>query len=179
MRYESIADIFSAKQKIREGLEIVLGGVSPDEATRVPADGGWSIEQILEHIAIVDGGAAKICSRLLDGARADNRASDGSFSLSEDFTRMSDTASTSRFQAPERVVPSGGVRVSESLQNLAASQSAIEAMQPDMEHLDLSGHTFTHPIFGDLTAAEWLVVTGGHELRHTLQIQRVLEQIRR
>jgi len=179
MKYESIADIFSAKQKIREGLEIVLGGISPDEAKPVPADGGWSIEQVLEHIAIVDSGAAKICTKLLDAARADNRPSDGSFSLSDDFSRASETASTSRFQAPERVVPSGGMPIGSSLRKLAESQAAIEAMQPDMERLDLSGHTFPHPFFGDLTAAEWLVVTGGHELRHTLQIQRVLEQIRR
>lgn len=178
MKYESIADVFSAKAKIREGLEIVLGGISPDEAARVPADGGWSIQQIVEHIAIVDAGAAKICSRLLDAVRKDGRPSDGSFSLSDDFTRMSDTASSSRFQAPDRVVPSGGMPVAQALENMAGSESTIEAMQPDMKRLDLSRHKFAHPFFGDLTSAEWLVVTGAHELRHTLQIQSVLEQIR-
>ena len=40
MKYESIADIFSANTKIREGLEIVLGGISPDEAAIRPDDGG-------------------------------------------------------------------------------------------------------------------------------------------
>jgi hypothetical protein len=179
MRYESIADVFSAKQKIREGLEIVLGGVSPDEASRMPPDGGWSIQQVLEHIAIVDSGAAKICSKLLDAAREDNRPSDGSFSLTDDFIRGSEAAAKSRLDAPDRVMPSGHAPIAQSLQNLTASQSAIETMESDMERLDLSGHTFPHPFFGALTAAEWLVVAGGHELRHTLQIQRVLEQIRR
>jgi hypothetical protein len=64
------------------------------------------------------------------------------------------------------------------MQKLAAAELEADALRPDMERLDLSEHTFPHPFFGDLTAAEWLVVAGGHEMRHTLQIQRVLEQIR-
>ncbi|MBV9242032.1 MAG: DinB family protein, partial [Acidobacteria bacterium] len=137
MRYESIADIFSANRKIREGLEIVLGGVSPEEAARVPDEGGWSIQQIVEHISLVDGGTAKICGRLLDVARADNKPSDGRFELSDDFNRLSDTASEAKFQAPERVQPTGDVAVTTSTAKLAESTAAIEAMQPDMERLDL------------------------------------------
>jgi len=178
MRYESIADIFSANKKIREGLDIVLGGVSPDEARRVPDDGAWSIKQIVEHIAIVESSSARICSKLLEKAREDNKPSDGAFSLSEKFMAQSDLASNTKVDAPERVRPSGTASMSESLQKLAEARIAIEAMRPDMERLDLSAHTFPHPFFGDLTAAEWLVITGGHELRHTLQIQRVLEQVR-
>jgi hypothetical protein len=178
MKYESIADIFSANQKIREGLEIVLGGVSPEEATTVPAGESWSIQQLVEHLSMVEIGASRICSKLLECAKADNRPSDGRFSLSDEFNHGSEMAAAAKFQAPERVQPTGAVPMAESLQRLAEARTAIEAMQPDMQRLDLSGHTFPHPYFGDLTAAEWLVVAGGHEMRHTLQIQRVLEEIR-
>jgi hypothetical protein len=178
MKYESIADIFSANAKIREGLEIVLGGVSPEEATKVLDDGTWSIQQIVEHLALVGGGTARICTKLVDGARADNKPSDGSFSLSDEFNHHSEMAAAAKIQAPERVAPLGQVSIAESLQKLAEAQAAVDALQPDMERLDLGGHTFPHPFFGDLTAAEWLVVAGGHEMRHTLQVQRVLEQIR-
>jgi hypothetical protein len=83
-----------------------------------------------------------------------------------------------RIEAPERVRPTGEVAIPFSMQKLTSAEADIDALRPDMERLDLSGHTFPHPFFGDLTAAEWLVVAGGHEIRHTLQIQRVLEQIR-
>jgi hypothetical protein len=178
MKYESIADIFSANKKIREGLEIVLGGVSPEEAGRKPEDGSWSIQQIVEHVALVAGGTARICSKLVDGARADNKASDGRFSLSDEFNHHSEMAAAAKIEAPERVQPTGTVTLAESIQKLAETEGAIEPLKSDMERLDLTGHTFPHPFFGDLTAAEWLVVAGGHEMRHTLQIQRVLEQIR-
>ena len=178
MRYQSIADIFSANAKIREGLEIVLGGVSPDEAVQISDAANWSIQQIVEHLAIVSGGTARICTKLVDGARADNKPGDGSFTLSDEFNHRSEMAAAAKIEAPERVQPTGDVAIAESLEKLAASQTTIEDLRPDMERLDLSGHTFPHPFFGDLTAAEWLVVAGGHEVRHTFQIQRVLEEIR-
>ena len=178
MKYSSIADIFSANTKIREGLEIVLGGVSPDEATKTPDDGSWSIQQIVEHLALVGGGTVRICTKLVDGARADNKPSDGSFSLSDEFNHRSEMAAAAKIEAPERVVPSGTVPIAESVQKLEEARTALNGLQPDMERFDLSGHTFPHPFFGELTAAEWLVIAGGHEMRHTLQIQRALEQIR-
>lgn len=178
MKYESIADIFTANRRIREGLEIVLGGVSPGEATTAPGDGGWSIHQIVEHLSIVGGGVARICGKLLDAARADNMPSDGSFALSDRFDMTSREAMAVKIEAPERVRPTGTISVAQSMQTLAEANAATDAMQAEMERLDLTGHTFPHPFFGDLNAAEWLVVAGGHEMRHTLQIQRVLEQIR-
>jgi hypothetical protein len=179
MKYESIADIFSANKKIREGLEIVLGGVSPDEATAVPAEGGWSIQAIVEHIAIVNGASLKICGKLLDAARAENKPSDGSFSLSQKFDLSSEEARNVKIEAPERVRPTGTVSIAASMQKMAEIHKTVDALQPEMERLDLAGHTFPHPFFGDLNAAEWLVVAGGHEMRHTLQIQAVLERVRR
>lgn len=177
MKYESIADIFSANKKIHEGLEIVLGGVSPDEATATP-DGGWSIQQIVEHIAIVNSASLKIASRLLDAARAENKPSDGSFSLSQNFDLASEEARNVKIEAPERVRPTGGVSIAESMHKMDEIQAQIDGFRSDMERLDLSGHKFPHPFFGDLTAAEWLVIAGGHEMRHTLQIQAVLERVR-
>lgn len=178
MRYESIADIFSANEKIREGLEIVLGGVSPDEAAKMSDAATWSIQQIVEHLALVGGGTARICTKLVDGARTDNKPADGSFTLSDEFNHRSEMAAAAKIEAPERVQPSGDIPIAESLQKLAESQASLDTLRPDMERLDLSGHTFPHPFFGDLTAAEWMVVAGGHEVRHTFQIQRVLERIR-
>lgn len=179
MKYESIADIFSANRKMHEGLEIVLGGVSPDEATAVPEGGGWSIQQIVEHIAIVNGAALRICGQLLDQARAENKPSDGSFTLSKKFDLTSAEAMNVKIEAPERVRPTSAVPIPASMLKMTEIQAQTDALQPDMERLDLGDHTFPHPFFGDLNAAEWLVIAGGHEMRHTLQIQAVLERVRR
>src|SRR4051794_26971580 len=107
MRYESIADIYSANAKIRAGLEMVLGGVSPEEAAQRPDAADWSIQQIVEHLALVGGGTARICTKLVDGARADNKPADGSFTLSDEFNHRSEMAAAAKIVAPERVQPTG------------------------------------------------------------------------
>ena len=59
-----------------------------------------------------------------------------------------------------------------------ANATSFDMMRSDLENFDLSEPRFPHPFFGDMTAAEWLIVAGGHEHRHTKQIERLLAKIR-
>ena len=85
MRYESIADIYSANQKFRDEFAATVSGISPDEATALPEGEKWNIQQIVEHVSIVGSGISQICAKLLAGAREGNIPSDGSFKLSANF----------------------------------------------------------------------------------------------
>ncbi len=179
MRYESIADIYSENASVRERLLSVLSGVRSDEAGRLPEDGGWSVQQIAEHLAIVNNGISRICAKLISAAKETGRTSDGSFAISPRFQQSLNLLSTQKAEAPDRVVPGGNIPVEDSVGRLAEAADALGSMRHDMERTDLDGHTFPHPYFGELTASEWLVVCGLHEARHTQQIERLLERIRR
>jgi DinB superfamily len=178
MRYESIADIYSANAKIRERLTETLNGVSNDVATALPDNERWSIQQIVEHVSIVDTGTIRICGKLLDKARNANNSSDGSFTLSPGIDEKFAAISDIKVGAPERVQPTGNVTIAESLRHMAANVEGLNSMGPDLERYDLTEHRFPHPFFGELTAGEWLVVKGGHEMRHTEQIERLREKAR-
>jgi len=178
MKYESIADIYSANQKIREDLIAKLAEVSPEEATAIPDGEKWSIQQIVEHLSMVEFGVSRICAKLLDGAKADGKTSDGGFTLSEKFGARAREMKGLRVEAPDRVRPTGEVTINEALERMKASGEAFRAIQSDLESVDSSAHTFPHPFFGDLTAAEWLVMVGWHERRHTGQIDGLLTKIR-
>lgn len=178
MRYETVADIFSANQTIRQRLITVLGTISPDEAAALPDDEKWSIRQVVEHLSMVEFGTSRICGKLLDGARADGRPSDGSFALSQTFQERAAEIAVLKLEAPERVHPTGKVAISDALKMMDTNREAFETMRPDLERFDLSGHAFPHPFFGDLTAGEWLVMVGMHEQRHTKQIEKLLEKVR-
>lgn len=178
MRYESIADIYSANAKFRERFLAVVGTVTPHEATVVPEGEKWSIQQIVEHVGIVNHGMGRICSKLLTACVADGKESDGSFSLSEGFANGLSMAGDRKVEAPERVHPTGEVTLESSLQRFAAVEAEYNALRPDLERLELTAHTFPHPYFGPLNAGEWLVMRGLHEHRHTQQIERLLARIR-
>ncbi len=178
MRYESIADIYSANQKIRGRFLSVVNAVTADEATALPEGENWPIQQIVEHVAIVNNGMNRICSKLIGAAKQTGETSDGSFVISSSFQERLDLLATRKAEAPERVRPTGEIPIDASLTKLAEASDAFESMRADMESTKLTGHTFPHPYFGDLTASEWLVLYGLHEARHTQQIERLLEKIR-
>lgn len=178
MKYESVADIYSANLKIRENLHATLANISTDEASTLPDGEKWSIGQVVEHISMVEDGIARICSRMIDAAKADGKTSDGTFNLSDRFRENLAQLATARVEAPDRVQPTGDVAVPDSLAKLTAATDALKTLRSDLESIDVSGHTFPHPYFGPLTATEWLVVAGLHERRHTAQIEGILAKLR-
>lgn len=178
MNYETIADIYSANEKFRENLQATLANITTGEATTLPDGEKWSIQHVVEHISMVETGISMICSRMLDAAKADGKASDGSFKLSDKFLDSLSQLATARVEAPERVQPTGEVAIQDSLRKLTTATDTLKSLRTGLESTDVTGHTFPHPYFGPLTATEWLVIAGLHERRHTAQIEGLLTMIR-
>jgi uncharacterized damage-inducible protein DinB len=174
---ETIADAFENNARIRERLRSVLAEI-PTEKLAMRAEGEeWSIQDIVEHIAIVDQGACKICTKLVNEAKAGGKSGSGKLDLSSEFSEQTAASAEQKLQAPERVRPTGEHSVEQSLAKLDETEQAFAAIRPDLESYDLSEAKFPHPYFGPMTAAEWLVVAGGHERRHVEQIERLISKL--
>jgi hypothetical protein len=178
MKYETIADIYTANKIARENLQALISAISDEEAAELSEGETWTIQKIVEHLSMVDFGISRICSKLLEEAKATAKPSDGTVSLSPTFREKLALVGSVKVEAPERVQPTGNVSIAEALDRMEANRPAIDAMRTDLEKYDLSVSKFPHPYFGDITAAEWLIVAGGHEMRHTAQIERSLAKIR-
>ena len=179
MKYESIADIYSANERIREHFLETVSGISDAEATELPADEKWTIQQLVEHVGIVEINITKLCGRLIEGAKANGKVANGNFAVSNEVMAKWAASADAKLEAPERVQPTGTVTIAETLEKMAANRDELAALRPDLESYDVSEPKFPHPYFGDLTATEWLILVGGHEARHTAQIGRLLEKIRK
>ncbi len=178
MKYETIGDIYASNAEVRERLRSTLGGINDEEAAALPEGEKWSIRMIVEHLAMVEFGTLRICSRLLEAAKADGRPGDGGAHISANFGEKSREIAGVKVEAPERVHPTGSVSIDDALEKMAANRADLDALRPDLETVDLSGHRFPHPFFGEITAPEWLAMLGGHEMLHLGQIERLLERIR-
>ncbi len=178
MKYESIGDIYTAHDKIRENFLTVAHDISADEAGTLPDGEKWSIQQIIEHLAIVESNMLRICMKLTDAAREAGKPASGTFAISPEFGSKMASIADIKVDAPERVYPTGDVTVSESIDRLETSTRSLMALREALEKFEGTDQTFPHPFFGELTAAEWLVVRGAHEHRHTRQIARLLERVR-
>ena len=178
MEYTTIDEIYSDNDQIRDRLLKMIDSIADSELRARPNDEKWCIEQIFEHIAMVDEGMAKICRKLLSEAEKSDLKSSG-VTISDVFKTYTDGVGEIKLEAPERVQPTGQQNVAGSKEKLNESQALFEVLRPRFHEFDGVGLKFPHPYFGPLSAQDWLVLVGKHADRHTRQIEKLAEKIRR
>ena len=174
MNYQTIEEVYAANDKIRARLLELLGEISDEQANVLPEGEKWTIAQIVEHISIVEDRMGRISAKLLNEAKENGRNSDGKVIISHAFAKKAAGARNQKFEAPDRVHPTGNQTIAESIEKLKESRKRLYDLKPLFETVDCSEHKFPHPAFGDLTAHEWLALAGGHEFRHLQQIKKRL-----
>ena len=174
MNNQTIGDIYANNDKIRAKTKQIVAELTDEQTAALPDGEKWTITEIVEHIAIVQDGMAKISGKLLTLAQAAGKTSDGTARLSENFAAKAAEAVTVKFEAPDRVRPTGNQTVEESLRKMDEAREELEKLRPLFESVECSDYKFPHPFMGDLTAHEWLALIGGHEARHLKQIENRL-----
>jgi uncharacterized damage-inducible protein DinB len=172
MIYHSIADIFAANDRAQERFVAAVSNLSEAQENFRPAEGQWTIAEIVEHVSIVNEGFLRITHKLLNEAEAAAKppVADlklGPTSLNEKGEQLPP------FQAPERVHPKGGVRIEDSLPKMKATLAGFAEIRSRLEAVDLSQQSFPHPAFGPINAYQWMILLGEHEDRHRGQIERL------
>ncbi len=177
MIYKSVAEILEAIDKTRNEVVERVSAL-PEDAQNFRADGAsWSVANIVEHLAKVEGGLVPLVFKLLKEAERENVASDGTLNPPLSMAAHAQKVSDTRFEAPERIRPEGKATLAESLARLETSRQTIRNLRPRLEAVDLSNTAFPHPFLGKLNLYEWLVFIGLHEARHLRQIENVLNEI--
>ena len=175
MNNQTIGDIYAANDKIRENTKRLVASLTDEQKNALPNGETWTIAEIVEHIAIVKEGMTKISAKLLREAKAAGKTAGGMARISDNFRAKAAEAQTLRFEAPDRVRPTGKQSVEESLRKMESAQEELEKLRPMFESVECSDFKFPHPFMGDLTAHEWLALVGGHEARHLRQIESRLK----
>jgi uncharacterized damage-inducible protein DinB len=173
----NINDIYESNDKIHAKLTETVSNLTDEQANRLPDGEKWTIANLVEHIAIVQDGIARISGKLLSQAQSAGKKSDGSLILSENFAQKAEEAKKRKFEAPDRVHPTGTQTIAESLGKMREARQNLENLRPLFESVECSDAKFPHPFMGDLTAHEWLALVGGHEARHLQQIENLLEKV--
>lgn len=178
MNNQTIDDIYRANERIRRELIETISNLPDEHATLLHDGEQWTIAQFVEHIAIVENGMTKISAKLLNAAQeSGNNKSDGRAVFSENFVKKAAEMRDAKFEAPDRVCPTGKQTIAESLEKMEQARAELENLRPLFETVEASGATFPHPFMGDLTAHEWLALVGGHEARHLEQIKNIVARL--
>jgi hypothetical protein len=155
-------------------LKETAGAVPAELRERQPADGCWSVAQILEHVSIVETVMGQRVTAALAEARARGVGAEteaAPLDVSADFARVADR--TQKRVSPERAHPSPDARYGAARAALdAAHECAVQAFAAG-DGLALGEVEMPHPALGTLNLYQWGVATAGHEARHAAQIREI------
>jgi hypothetical protein len=136
----------------RGELLAAVEGMTDEQAAAKPAGGGWSVLEIVEHVAIGE----KMLRRLLKTR---------SVAVEEELSRGR------KVESPEFVRPTGRYA---SLGE--AVVAFLDARERTLEWLgkcdfDLRRRKVEHPLAGTVSAYEFILIMAAHPARHARQIQ--------
>jgi uncharacterized damage-inducible protein DinB len=165
------AQLLADLEASRSALIAALSGVSEDLALRAPSPEKWSILQCVEHVAVVEENllARVIAAQPSEAPPIDPRRETLIVARALDRTRPR--------QAPEAALPTGRFpTLSAALQHfLEGRDRTIRFVEQCTD--DLRRRRTTHPVIGDVTCHEVLLLIAAHPLRHVQQIAEIKSAI--
>jgi hypothetical protein len=147
---ELIAKVRIDSEQLRAAAE----SASTIDHTRRPADGGWSVNEVLGHVH--------------ESCRGINAGILAAAKRGEQPARATDSITESH----ESRAPLGWLAaIAEEREQLFAGLAEVSGE----EHLQIR---WSHPFFGDLNWREWLLFLRLHDLDHARQITATVEALR-
>lgn len=132
-----------------------------------PMADAWSVAEVVEHLAHVERGIAKLIA--LRGREQPPPGQAAATPL--DAPRIARLRNrTERIEAPERIRPSGTVGAAEALRALEEARTKLREAVIAADSASLDACTHAHAVLGVLTLRDWVRFVAHHEARHAAQV---------
>ncbi len=157
----------------RAALLAVLETLPPELREARPSEEAWSAAEILEHLARVEKGIAKLVAVKAGELAAIGAVNDPAEAWNPiDPARFAPVVDPSaRLEAPERVRPAGELSADAAQRALRETRALLLAELERAAGLPLASIVHPHPFIGPLDLHEWVWFIGAHEQRHTAQLR--------
>jgi hypothetical protein len=136
----------------------------------------WSAAEILEHLARVERGIAKLVALKVSELQAKaSPARESDTIVPIDVAKFSAIVDrgASYMDAPERTQPQGELSAESARRALIETRGILLHQLHAADGLALSSVVHPHPLLGPLDVYEWVYFVGGHELRHAAQVREL------
>jgi hypothetical protein len=149
----------------REKFLDATGALSDAQWRFKPSADRWSIAEVVEHVAIVEGRVHWLLGKMAGPPEAEP----GRFSSAIDDFILADLANTTvKVKAPPTVEPTGQCTPQEALRQFIASRTQTLQLLDSAPFL--RGRVLPHPLFGPWDGYQWILGTAAHSARHAGQI---------
>lgn len=173
MSRASIDELIQHLDDNRRLLRAAVDAVPAADRERRPSPDRWSVAEVIEHLAIVEGRVAARLTEAFDAMPpAELRPGSPAQPVDRTFlNRVGDR--TNRFKTGPSSEPKGGIDTEAAWAAATSSRDAFLRLLERSDGRDVGSIVFPHPAFGPLTFYQWAVFLSGHDARHADQIREI------
>lgn len=172
MTSEERAKVIKWLDESRQEFLTAIDGLSEAQWKWKAAPNRWSVGETAEHIVLAEASLFGQVQKAI--AAPANPAWEEKTKGKTERIEMVMAPRLGRVQAPENLVPQGGMTAAQAKETFEKQRLEIEKFVKETD-VPLKQHTAEHPFptFGALNAYQWLIYGPLHTMRHDKQIAEV------
>jgi uncharacterized damage-inducible protein DinB len=164
-----MTDVLQLLDDERQALLALVERVPVEQQDKRPSPDAWSVAEVLEHLARVERGIARLIA-----SRGREQPVNQPAAAALDAARIERMRTRiDPIVAPERVRPTGAVSTADALRALDESRGQLREAVSAADPASLDGCTHPHAVLGVLTLRDWIAFVAHHEARHAAQISAI------
>jgi hypothetical protein len=170
-----IAELIEYLAEHRRRVHEAVAAIPASLRERKPDPDGWSVAEVIEHLAIIDTRVAALLNKHVTAARASGVGPDPETSsvVASYPDPQGVVDRTKKIPAPKPVYPTGSVDSTAGVQALVQAHAAMVSSLQNANGVCLTNIMQTHPAFGRLNMYHFIVALGLHDQRHAAQIREI------
>src|SRR5262245_45819328 len=173
-----VAGVFRQLDDARSTLRAAVDAVPTGARSTRPGEDRWSVNEILEHLSLVERRfTGLIAMRIAEAKAAGLGSEDDARDPFPPNLRQMFADRANRRTAPEAVHPTGGWSDAEAWVAVEHARAALRETVSAVDGLALSRVKHAHPVFGTLSVYQLVELIANHEVRHSKQIAGIAEQL--
>lgn len=154
----------------RADLRAAFEAVPPPLRDRAPAPGRWSAAAVIEHLAIVGQLVAQRLTTNVASAHPGPETATDPILPQVNVSRVLNR--DTKVNAPDPIQPTG-LKADAAWAAIETSGATLNDALKAADGLALGTVSWPHPLFGPLSAYQWIAFHGAHEARHAAQIREI------
>jgi uncharacterized damage-inducible protein DinB len=159
--------------RLRDAVDAVPGSSRED----TPAEGGWSVAQVVEHLAHTDRVFTQMLGKFVAELRGQPADHVEVYGLLQRRKLLAVLDRNTKVESKEWILPVQNWDSAHALEMLEAARAVLIQVIRSAEGVPLSNVSYPHFILGELNLYEWIAFLGYHEARHAAQIQDVARSL--
>ena len=169
--HPNVSDVLTELEQARAVLRDAVDAVPESDRAKHPSEGSWSVNEILEHLSMVERRfTGLLAMRIQEAKDAGLGAEQGArASLPAELKKMLGDR-TNRRNAPDAVRPTGSLDFRNAWRAVEDARAELCELLRSNQGLALGTVMHQHPVFGTLSVYQFAELIANHERRHAKQI---------